>query len=293
MNTIHQIEAFIKLHSSNCNRLIKLHTSIHQIDGAMVLQAGRGAKGSVLTRLIRPKQTHFGEDENHRSKIVIVDRFTNKKGTVYFRFRYLEDQHGDGPPPLHCAARLIRITEEGRPDDFFVGDAPEQKDNSEPNKWETCLARQLLYNDIKNGLVDEDATPEEVYVMHPEYALYNYDKFGARLKSLVKIVKELSQRAKADQEAYDNFVDRHLVSKNSAKGYIQWKGSASRTQALEDIKGGLHLDKGWRGLWKHRDVYQAEFPFEAFRDKCKQEVKTSKYLHTLKKMGKKIRLEVT
>ena len=163
----------------------------------MVLQAGRGAKGSVLTRLIKPKQTHAGEDENHRSDIVIVDRFTIKRGTLCFRFRYVEDQFGDGPPPLYCAARFIRITEEGNPDDFFVGDAPpELPEKSEPNKWETSEARQLLYDDIKNGLVDNDATPEEVYVMHPEYALYQYDKFPSRLKSLLKIVNELDRRLK-------------------------------------------------------------------------------------------------
>ena len=259
----------------------------------MVLRAGRGAKGSVLTHLIKPKQLHAGEEKNHRSEIVIVDRYANKKGTQCFRFRYVEDQHGDGPPPLHCAATFIRITEEGHPDDFFVGSPPELHKESEPTKWEKSSARQLLYDDIKNGLVDEDASPEEVYVMHPQYSLFDFEKFPPRLKSLLKIVTDLNGRAEADQKAYNNFVKNHSVSEYSAKGYIQWKGSASRKQALEDIEGGLHVNKGWRGLWKYRDVYQVEFPFEAFRDKCKQEIKTSKYLQTLKIMGKKVRLEVT
>jgi hypothetical protein len=40
----------------------------------------------------------------------------------------------------------------------------------------------------------------------------------------------------------------HPVSHYSTRGFIQWKGSDSRKQALEDIEGGLHFDKGWRGL---------------------------------------------
>ena len=108
------------------------------------LRAGRGAKGSVLTRLIKPKQLHSGEDTNHRSEIVIADRYAVKKGTVFFRFRYVEDQHGDGPAPLHCAASFIRITEEGHPDDSFVGRPPELHGKSEPKMGDVfCSAITL------------------------------------------------------------------------------------------------------------------------------------------------------
>ena len=159
----------------------------------MVLRAGKGAKGSVLTRLINPKQVHDEADVNHRSDIVIVDRYANKKGTVYFRFRYKEDQHEEGPPPLHCAASRIRILEEGDPDDIFEGPAPQIEDRSEPHQWERSKARKILYEDIKSGLVDADSSPEEVYVMHPEYSMYHFDKFKGRMKSLFTIVNKLNQ----------------------------------------------------------------------------------------------------
>ena len=47
------------------------------------LRPGKGAKASILTRFIKPKQVHNG-DNNHRSEIQIVDRFTNNKGTEYY-----------------------------------------------------------------------------------------------------------------------------------------------------------------------------------------------------------------
>ena len=113
--------------------------------------------------------------------------------------------------------------------------------------------------------------------------------FLSRLKSLLDIVEQLNRRAETDQKAYDVFVSNHPVSIMSSKGYTQWKGSTSRKHAMEDINNQLHKEeKGWRGLWESRDIYKQEFPvFEAFRDKCKQEIKTSKYLYTIKVLGRK------
>jgi hypothetical protein len=67
-------------------------------------------------------------------------------------------------------------------------------------KWKESKAKRLLYKDIVEGKVPPDATDadgrstmhlSEIYVMHPEFAEYDYKKFSSRLSSLrAAIVKE-------------------------------------------------------------------------------------------------------
>jgi hypothetical protein len=67
-------------------------------------------------------------------------------------------------------------------------------------KWKESKAKRLLYKDIVEGKVPPDATDadgrstmqlSDIYVMHPEFAEYDYAKFSSRLSSLrAAIVKE-------------------------------------------------------------------------------------------------------
>jgi hypothetical protein len=41
----------------------------------MGFHAGKGAKASVLTRMIKPKQHLPNNDKNHRSEVIIEDHF--------------------------------------------------------------------------------------------------------------------------------------------------------------------------------------------------------------------------
>lgn len=260
------------------------------------LRPGKGAKGSILTRFIKPKQVHNG-DQNHRSDIKIVGRFANNKGTEYYRFKYYGDNSEEEESNLMTGtARFVKIVEEGEERDIFVGAAPPlDVEHKEPTtKWADSNARKILHQDIYDGKVDKDTPPEEVYAMHPEYAEYDFENFPSRFKSLLKIVEELDNRAEVDEEAFQNFVSNHKssISKHTFKGYPQWKGSNERKLAIEDIKNDLHKENGFRWLWSSRDGVYKVFPFEAFRDKCKQEIKTSKYIHYLKENGKTQRLGV-
>lgn len=94
--------------------------------------------------------------------------------------------------------------------------------NEPKTKWKKSKAKQLLYTDLKEGLVPLEAKDEngkstmklsDIYGMHPEYADYHYDKFSSRLSSLRKTVKDRIERQRLDQEAFENYRANHAVKK--------------------------------------------------------------------------------
>jgi hypothetical protein len=204
---------------------------------------------------------------------------------------------------MHASVRFLKITREGEVEDFFS-----EKDKrlweqhhheqlrKEPTiKWRHSKAKRLLYQDILNGIVpleseDEEGNPTmplyEIYTMRPEYAEYDYDKLASRLASLRATMAANETRADDDKTAFELFVSKHPVSYYSHKGYIQWQGSESQRLALEDIAAKVHETRGYRAMYDSREEFFLEFPFEAFRDKVRQEVKTAKFKHTLNVKGK-------
>ena len=82
------------------------------------LRAGKGAKASVLTRFVKPKQHLPNGDKSHRSEVVIDDKFENEKGKEVFSFRYVGDE-SDGLL-LHALVRYVKIIEEGDEERLFI-----------------------------------------------------------------------------------------------------------------------------------------------------------------------------
>jgi hypothetical protein len=162
--------------------------------------------------------------------------------------------------------------------------------------WRKSKAKQLLYQDMRDGRVtlDKDDLGEDgekmklrdIYTLRPEFAEYHYEYFSARVSLLRKTINDANSRAEQDQEAFDNFKARHPPSLLSHKGYIQWQGSDAQQQVLEDIEDGLHESMAKVALWELRSVYYENFPLKVFRDKLNQEIRSAKYLHTLRVRGK-------
>jgi hypothetical protein len=162
-------------------------------------------------------------------------------------------------------------------------------------KWKKSKARSLLYKDIVEGEVPPDATDadgqstmqlKEIYVMHPEFAEYDYEKFSRRLSSLRQIIKKFESRSRDDQEAFENFKNHHPPSLYSHKGYIQWQGSEAQELLLQDMEDKKHETMGKEELYREQREYYKQFPLHVFRDKIYQEQRTEKYLHTCRVMGK-------
>lgn len=248
------------------------------------LKAGIGAKGSILTRLIKPTQVLPNGNRYHRSNVVVTGWFANKKGTVFFEFQH---EAARSTQTMHGAARLVKIHEEGP--DAFIGQAPRQSSElAEPKiSWTKSKARKLLYADIKAGVASEDLSNQEVYTMRPEYAAYCWEMFPGRLKYLRGKVADNQHMALQDQSAFDDFVANNPVFYYNSKGLIQWQGSDAQRLCKKDLNGGLFEGKGkYRRLYNSRPEYNMEFPFENFKDRVRQEIRTAKLLHTIAVRGK-------
>ena len=81
-------------------------------------------------------------------------------------------------------------------------------------------------------------------------------------------------------------IENNPVSTASHKGYAEWQDDIAQGILLEDIESNLHITMGTAGLYRLRPEYYEEYPLDVFRDKLKQELRTAKYLHTLRVKGK-------
>ena len=159
----------------------------------------------------------------------------------------------------------------------------------EPRRWENSAAYRLLEQDIRHGLVQDDSDFEMVYLMRPEYAIFDHTKFKKRLKSLQKSAGKLLSRAEMDETRFEAFVSKHTISLFSHKGYIQWQGSEAQKKLQNDISNNKHCTMRKQDLYGSRAEYYEHFPLKAFRDFVKQEVRTGKWKHTLAVKGKQFK----
>lgn len=251
------------------------------------LRAGTGAEATILTKYIRPPQ--FVPHPQHRSEIILLDL----RGKDY-TFCYSHDNESGNTdiPILTGSCRFVKIVKEGDETQFF------SKTYEEPNiPWGDSKAKRLLYTDLMNGNVPLESKDEnnrqtmplrDIYLMRPEYAEYLFSKFSSRLSSLRKTAQANNRRAVSDQEAFDLFVQNNPISYYTRNGYTQWQGSEQQLLLKKDIEDGIVAAFGNRKkeFWQSREEFKV-FPLHVFRDKIKQEIRTAKYLHTLKERGKK------
>ena len=171
-----------------------------------------------------------------------------------------------------------------------AGDEEEQDDSG----WNSHPARKLLYKELSDGIIPLDVgemKAHEVY-FHYEDALefegmpYD-DAFIRRLGSLRGQIKRDRKRAEADQHALAIARRNHPVPATNHRGEPHWNGSTAQLHLKEDIKAGEHNQYAkTEDFWKSRSSYQ-EFPYKVFYGHIRQEIKTIKYLHTIKERAKK------
>jgi hypothetical protein len=135
------------------------------------LQPGKGAKASVLTRMIKPKQHLPNNDKHYRSSIVLEELTIDDKGKEYYGFQYSDD--ASKGMLLLASTAYVRVLEEGEKGLLFddVG-----KGEDTIIEWKDSEARQLLFNDVLAGKVPQEAGTKslaDVYAMWPNYGTYN------------------------------------------------------------------------------------------------------------------------
>ena len=151
------------------------------------LRAGKGAKASVLTRFIKPKQPLPDNNKKHRSDVVLAEKDKNSKGKDIYRFQY-ELETDKNAPLMYASTRYVRIVEEGHHLELFdgPGEAQEIATEEPKTKWAYSKARKLLYDDISSDVVEFDGevpkmSLEDIYMMRQEYSEYSFTKFEDRL----------------------------------------------------------------------------------------------------------------
>ena len=250
------------------------------------IQPGAGAKATILTKCIHPKQNN--PDKQHRSNVVLVSReekMVNRKQQVCFTFTVdgLDDN-------LYAVKKHFVLVEEGPKDDLFDESGPDDDRTDTENvvekgKWRKSKAKKLLYQLLMDGTIPmEDSMPlEDIYSLNEEFAKWEYRLLKPRLTAIRKKIVELDNRAEADLAAFENYKKNHQPSLHSHKGYVQWQGSTAQDFLLDDLQDFIdNPNMKPKDLWLSRDEYNQQFPLHAFRDKIYQEIRTAKYLRTMK-----------
>jgi hypothetical protein len=266
--------------------------------GKKPMNAGVGAKCSILTKFIHPKKTGF--EDGHRTTCVLKEMKNirvNRKDQQCYIFEENNVQY-------YAVARHFKVLEEGEKNLFFLlkevqDDEEKQEEQTgefkEPKvKWRKSRAKQILYDLLRDGTVpvkQKDASGNDtmpigdIYALDESFKLYDPDKFKSRLQNLRKKILELDSRAAKDRKAFDIYKKNHKVSQLSYKGYIQWQGSDAQELIWDDIKAGKLDRMTKKQLWESRPEYKDKFPLAAFRKKIEQEIRTSKYVHTVRTRG--------
>ena len=163
-------------------------------------------------------------------------------------------------------------------------------------KWKNSKARQNLYKELTGGNIPRDAKDsngrfmvpllKDIYNMHEEYKLYDPKKFSSHLSSLRTQYHERMMRDAMDIGAFDNYRRNHQPSLFSHHGYPEWQGSEAQRLLKIDLEAKKQDTMSRMDLWDSKPEFYEHFPLKVFRDKLNQEVRTAKYLHTLRERGK-------
>jgi hypothetical protein len=252
-------------------------------------RAGKGAICTVITRFIHPKQLEV-PDPKHRSKVVLIaceEIVVNRKPQLCYTFTLKGATDGT---IFHAVKKHCIVEREGKKEDLF--EAPErdleQDSFEEPKtKWKKSKAKQVLYDLLMEGTVpldleDTSMSLEEIYGINDELMKYSFEKFAGRLQSLRESIIDSNNRADEDFEAFATYVRNHEVSKQSYKGYLQWQGSTAQELLWDDLPAYMKDDRKPMDLWKSRPEYQNKWHHNVFRSKLEQEIRTYKYLRTMR-----------
>ena len=139
------------------------------------LNAGKGAKGTILTRVIHPTQPlPDGYNPNHRSNVIVKDQYS-EDDKWYYKLCFIDDE--PGLTSLYAHHCYVAITKEGDKSLFF--DKQQITKGKEAKiKLSKSTVRRLLYRDMKEGMVSLEQMDasyiDQIYIMYPQYAEYSH-----------------------------------------------------------------------------------------------------------------------
>ena len=161
-------------------------------------------------------------------------------------------------------------------------DFPQKQETGLP-PWGESYARELLLDDLKQGLVPKTHQPlimstREIFSTRQEYKLYGYKNFYSRLSALREQLGTCDSQADKDKKAFQIYICNYPPDDLCCRGYPHWEGSNAQRQLKADIDNGEHEKLTPYALWadENRSEYR-QFPQEVFRWHLYQEIRTRKY----------------
>lgn len=137
--------------------------------------------------------------------------------------------------------------------------------------WKNSAAKQLLKDDIINGVVKEGMKPKEVYTMHDEYKKWPQKNFGANLRSLRKKIDKDKEHMAEDEAAYRHDLQLLKKLRQNDSVDVPWHRSEASALLKQDVRDGRHKVMKPIELYHSRQEYQ-HFELTTFRNHIYQQV---------------------
>ena len=141
----------------------------------------------------------------------------------------------------------------------------------EPTPWKDSDAKKLLYDDLVSGDVDDEMKPKEVFMMRPEYSLYDYSNFVTNLRNLRLSLRKKQESAARSESAFNNDMNVGMIDRRRP----YWPDSEAHRTLVKDISSGFLDSMSTRELWLSKDAYQF-FTYPCFSDHVRQHVRQTK-----------------
>jgi hypothetical protein len=141
-----------------------------------------------------------------------------------------------------------------------------------PPAWGTSHAKELLLDDIRDGIWKRGDPPRAVWLSREEFQKYKQSNFGQNFRAACDQLAAAQARAKTDAAAVVNDRKIHPRSDTTFYGYPRWDGSKAShllVQDLNDMADGTLETMKPKALQETREEYLA-FPLDVFRDHIKQ-----------------------
>jgi hypothetical protein len=140
----------------------------------------------------------------------------------------------------------------------------------EPPAWGTSRAKEILLDDIRNGIWKRGDPPTSVWLSREEFQVYKQRNFGTNFRAACDQLVAAQGRAKTDADAVAHDLQLHPRPTSSLHGYPHWQNSRAEALLNVDIDGGKLDFMTPSALRETREEYLA-FPLPVFTGHIQQE----------------------
>ena len=152
--------------------------------------------------------------------------------------------------------------------------------------WITSKGRKTLFREITTGKIFENMKYEQVFHMHPEFAVGDTQEealrlFENRLANARKIIGAKKQHAATELAMLQQDRLAHPFPSTNHRGEPQWEGSAAQKVLKKDVENKKHETMSRTAFYNLRPEYDA-FPKTVIDGKIQQEERLLKFMKQMR-----------